>query len=208
MEQLIAQAAHLLLALAGAYYLALWFALVVWTFQDIQTRTRSVIAQIFATLLVVLFSVPGALLYLLMRPRETLDEQYERALEEEYLAQDLETAGRCPACRRPVQDDFQYCPFCRTSLKQLCISCGKLLRLDWPNCPYCGAVQPAEEPEVTVRERRTPLEAVQRVLERTVSLRERRSESTFPEEPRSTLPPGWSRGETASEPDTSELPRT
>jgi RNA polymerase subunit RPABC4/transcription elongation factor Spt4 len=166
-----------------------------------------VIAQIFATLLVVLFSAPGALLYLLMRPRETLEEQYERALEEEYLAQDLEAVGRCPACRRPVQEDFQFCPFCRTPLKQLCVSCGRLLRLDWPNCPYCGAVQPAEEPEVTVRERRTPLEAVQRVFERTATLRERRAGSSLPDEPESTLPPGWSRGHASDEPDTSELPR-
>ncbi|MCX7623859.1 MAG: zinc ribbon domain-containing protein [Thermomicrobium sp.] len=207
MEALIAQAAHLLLALAGAYYLALWFALVVWTFQDIQTRTRSVIAQIFATLLVVLFSLPGALLYLLMRPRETLEEQYERALEEEYLAQDLEAVGRCPACHRPVQEDFQFCPFCRTGLRQLCVSCGRLLRLDWPNCPYCGAAQPVEEPEVAVRERRTPLEAVQRVLERTVAGREPRAGATFPSEEATTLPPGWSRRDTADEPDTSELPR-
>ncbi len=206
MEQLIAQAAHLLLALAGAYYLALWFALVVWTFQDIQTRTRSVIAQIFGTLLVVLFSVPGALLYLLMRPRETLEEQYERALEEEYLAQDLEAVGRCPVCRRAVQEEFQFCPFCRTVLKQLCGSCGRLLRLDWPHCPYCGAAQ-REEAEVSLRERRTPLETVQRVLGRAGSGRERRAESAFPEEPQTTLPPGWSRREAANEPDTGKLPR-
>ncbi|MCM8745753.1 zinc ribbon domain-containing protein [Thermomicrobium sp. CFH 73360] len=207
MEQLIAQAVHLLLALGGAYYLALWFALVVWTFQDIQTRTRSVIAQIFATLLVVLFSVPGVVLYLLMRPRETLEEQYERALEEEYLIQDLEATDRCPSCRRPVQEEFQFCPYCRTALKQLCVSCGRLLSLDWPHCPYCGAAQPSEEPEFVVRERRSPLEAVQRALGRTVPLREHRTESSLPEEPASTLPPGWSRSEARAEPETDQLPR-
>ncbi|MDW7982087.1 MAG: zinc ribbon domain-containing protein [Thermomicrobium sp.] len=207
MEQLIAQAAHLLLALLGAYYLALWFALVVWTFQDIQTRTRSVIAQIFATLLVVLFSVPGVLLYLLMRPRETLDEQYERALEEEYLIHDLEAVDRCPQCRRVVQEEFQFCPYCRTALKQLCVACGRLLHLDWPHCPYCGAPQPTEEPELAVHERRSPLEAMQRALGRTVSLGERRSESPLSEESAATLPPRWTHGEARSEPKTDQLPR-
>lgn len=206
MEQLLAQAAHLVLALAGAYYLALWFALVVWTFQDIQTRTRSVIAQIFATLLVVLFSVPGALLYLLMRPRETLEEQYERALENEYLVQDLESAGRCPNCHRPVQDDFQFCPFCRVVLKQLCPACGRLLRLDWPHCPYCGTAQLSAEPEYAVRERRSPLAAVQRVLERTAGRRERGDEPELSDASSSTLPPGWTHR--TSDPDTSELPRS
>jgi RNA polymerase subunit RPABC4/transcription elongation factor Spt4 len=204
-EQLIAQAVHLLIALGGAYYLALWFALIVWTFQDIQTRTRSVIAQIFATLLVVLFSVPGTLLYLLMRPRETLEEQYERALEEEYLIQDLETAGRCPHCQRPVQDDFLLCPYCRAPLKQLCIACGRLLSLDWPHCPYCGTQQPTEEGDVTVQERRSPLEAVQRALGRTPG--GRRPEKTLPENEATTLPPGWSRSMRENEPDTSKLPR-
>lgn len=207
MEQFLAQAIHFLLAAAGAYYLALWFALVVWTFQDIQTRTRSVIAQIFATLLVVLFSVPGALLYLLMRPCETLEEQYERALEAEYLIQDLEAVGRCPSCGRAVQDQYQFCPYCRTSLKQLCVACGRLLQLDWLHCPYCGTTQPSEEPEYAAQEHRSPLAVVQRVLSRSSLPTRREATPTLPQEPPSTLPPSWRGRDSAREEETSELPR-
>ncbi|MEZ4500631.1 MAG: hypothetical protein R2839_11270 [Thermomicrobiales bacterium] len=61
-----------------------------WAYRDINARSQSVVTQIVGTLLVVLFSIPGALLYLLLRPKETLDEAYQRSLEEEYLLQDLE----------------------------------------------------------------------------------------------------------------------
>ena len=52
-EEVIARAFQLLVAMTGAYVVALWFALVVWTFRDIESRSRSVIAQIFSTLVVV-----------------------------------------------------------------------------------------------------------------------------------------------------------
>ena len=77
-EALIARIFQLFLALAGAYLLALWFALVVWTYRDITSRSTNAFTQIFSTLVVVLFFVPGALIYLILRPRETLDEAFQR----------------------------------------------------------------------------------------------------------------------------------
>lgn len=146
MEAILARIVHVTVAVGGAYYLALWFALVVWTFRDIQARSRSVIAQIFSTLVVVLFSVPGVLLYLLLRPRETLEEAFERSLQEEYVLQDLEGAGLCPECRQLVDNEFIYCPYCRTQLRHSCLECGRAVDVRWMICPYCGADQPAEEP--------------------------------------------------------------
>ena len=56
-----ARGAQFLLAIGIAYLIALWFALVAWTFRDIEARSRSVFTQVFSTLLVVLFFVPGLL---------------------------------------------------------------------------------------------------------------------------------------------------
>jgi RNA polymerase subunit RPABC4/transcription elongation factor Spt4 len=145
-EAVLARIVHVTIAVGGAYYLALWFALVVWTFRDIQARSRSVIAQIFSTLVVVLFSVPGVFLYLLLRPRETLEEAFERSLQEEYVLQDLEGAGMCPECRQLVDDEFVYCPYCRTQLRHSCLECGRAVDVRWVVCPYCGTEQPTEEP--------------------------------------------------------------
>lgn len=138
-DAIIARGFQLLLALTGAYTIALWFALIVWTFRDIESRSRSVVAQIFSTLLVVLFFLPGALIYFLLRPKETLDETFGRALEEEYLLQDLEDLSLCPNCHRPVDDDFVACPHCFTELRHTCHSCNRLVDVSWSICAYCTA---------------------------------------------------------------------
>ncbi len=141
MFEIAGRAAQVLVALTGAYLVVLWFALIVWTFRDIEGRSRSVFTQVFSTLLSVLFFVPGVLLYLLLRPKETLDEAFQRSLEEEYLLQDLEELPHCPACHRYVEDDFVLCPHCHATLREPCTSCERLIDLRWPLCPYCGVVQ-------------------------------------------------------------------
>ena len=80
----------ILVVLGIAYVIAIWFALVAWTFRDIESRSKSVFTQVFSTLLVVLFFIPGLVLYLILRPKETLDQTFQRTLEEEYLLQDLD----------------------------------------------------------------------------------------------------------------------
>lgn len=145
MEALIARAVQVLIALGGAYILTLWFAIVVWTFQDIQARSRSVVAQIFSTLVVLIFSIPGLLIYLILRPRYTLDDAFQRSLEEEYLMQDLEELPLCPGCQQYVEDDWVFCPNCRTELRDNCISCDQLIDLRWEICPFCGTEQYEDE---------------------------------------------------------------
>jgi RNA polymerase subunit RPABC4/transcription elongation factor Spt4 len=150
MVELVARAAQVLAALGGAYLIAMWFVLIVWTYRDIQARSNSVFTQLFSTLLVVLFFIPGVLLYLLLRPKETIDEAYQRSLEEEYLLQDLEELALCPSCSRHVDGDFVLCPHCQTQLREGCVNCGRLVDLKWPVCPYC-AVPQKERAEIGVR---------------------------------------------------------
>jgi hypothetical protein len=133
-----ARGAQFLLAIGIAYVVALWFAVVAWTFRDIEARSRSVFTQVFSTLLVVLFFVPGLLLYLILRPKETLDQAFQRALEEEYLLQDLDELPLCPGCQRAVDTEFILCPHCQTQLREPCPSCARLIDLRWSVCPYCA----------------------------------------------------------------------
>lgn len=137
MIETAARGAQFFLAIGIAYLIALWFALVAWTFRDIESRSRSVFTQVFSTLLVVLFFVPGLLLYLILRPKETLDQVFQRALEEEYLLQDLDELPLCPGCQRSVDADFVVCPHCQTSLRHACSSCSRLIDRRWAICPYC-----------------------------------------------------------------------
>lgn len=149
-ESVLARGLQVLLALGGAYLLALWFVLIVWTFRDIETRSRSVVTQVFSTLLVVLFWVPGLMLYWMLRPKQTLDEAYQRSLEEEYLVQDIEEVPVCPSCQRFVEDDFRLCPHCQTELRENCIHCDHLIDLNWHICPYCGTDQDRQVPAATI----------------------------------------------------------
>lgn len=141
MLEIAGRAAQILVALAGSYLVVLWFALIVWTFRDIETRSRNVFTQVFSTLISVLFFIPGVLLYMLLRPKMTLDETFQRSLEEEYLLQDLEELPHCPSCHRHVEDDFVICPHCHGQLREPCGGCERLVDLRWPLCPYCGIVQ-------------------------------------------------------------------
>jgi RNA polymerase subunit RPABC4/transcription elongation factor Spt4 len=133
-----ARGVQFLLAIGIAYLIALWFALIAWTFRDIEARSRSVFTQVFSTLLVVLFFVPGLMLYLILRPKETLDQAFQRALEEEYLLQDLDDLPLCQGCQRTVDPEYVLCPHCQTSLRGPCPACSRLIDLRWNVCPYCA----------------------------------------------------------------------
>ena len=135
----------LFVAITAAFLTAAWISAVIWAFRDIRARSRDVFAQVLATLLVLvffpLFPIPGLILYMILRPRETLAEAYERTLEEEALLQGIEERLACPGCNRSIQEDYLYCPTCHTRLKKPCLECGRQLHLKWSLCPYCGATQ-------------------------------------------------------------------
>ncbi len=128
---------EILVGLTIAYTATLWLTLVIWTFRDAQARSTDLFVQLISTLFVALFNLPGLVLYLILRPHETLAEQYERSLEEETLLQDLKQDMLCPSCQHVIQAEFQMCPRCRMRLKRQCPDCDKMLDLDWTTCPYC-----------------------------------------------------------------------
>ncbi len=136
-----------LTAFGGAFLAALWIALVIWTYRDIRARARDPLVQILSALLVAVLNLPGVLVYLILRPARTLEEEYQHTLEEESLLQALEELPLCPGCERRVKDDWQVCPNCHTKLKKACHHCGKLMELPWNVCPYCGTPVPGMRQE-------------------------------------------------------------
>jgi RNA polymerase subunit RPABC4/transcription elongation factor Spt4 len=77
-------------------------------------------------------------LYLIVRPRETLAEVYERSLAEETLLAEVEKNRLCPTCCQWVGADWLVCPHCRTRLHRVCPACSRLAEPDWALCAYCG----------------------------------------------------------------------
>jgi RNA polymerase subunit RPABC4/transcription elongation factor Spt4 len=135
----------------GAYVVALYLGLIVWTFRDIRSRTRDMLAHIMAALLVAVFNLPGLLIYMLVRPKTTLAEEYDRTLTEEAVLHELDAKLLCPNCQHDIETDFIVCPSCHHQLKLRCVGCGRLVLPDWDVCPYCGRFQDdtpaAVEPE-------------------------------------------------------------
>jgi RNA polymerase subunit RPABC4/transcription elongation factor Spt4 len=125
----------------AAVVIAFWLALVVWTWRDMRARSRDVIGQVVAAVSVIILFVPGLFVYLLLRPRETITEAYERSLEEEALLQEIEEHQQCPGCGQRLREDWQVCPACHTRVRKPCRACGRLLDLTWELCPHCATSQ-------------------------------------------------------------------
>jgi len=125
------------------YVLLLWLGTAYWAFRDMQARTENPLLPYFAAGLIIFFTpvlfIFAVVLYLIVRPRETLAEVYERSLAEETLLAEVEKNQLCPVCRDRVESDWLVCPNCRTRLHRVCPSCNRLAEPSWPLCAYCGS---------------------------------------------------------------------
>ena len=139
----------------GIFVITLWLALIIWAYRDMKARSRDVFARVLVAVFVAILHVPGLIIYLLLRPKETIAEAYERSLEEEALLQEIEAKPTCPGCGQHVHTDWQACPHCHTRLKKPCSHCNKLLDFAWEICPHCASRQHMYQPdEDTVRSSR------------------------------------------------------
>lgn len=136
-------------AFFGAFLAALWLSIIFWTLRDIRSRSEDRLVQILATLTVAILNIPGLVVYLILRPSETLDEAYFSLLEEEALLAQIEERTLCPGCSSQVDTDWVVCAHCHTRLRKSCHECGNLLELPWQVCPFCGAPSPGSEAEST-----------------------------------------------------------
>lgn len=134
-------------AWGGAFFTALWLSLLIWTYRDIRARTQDPLIRILAVLVVAVLFLPGIVIYLILRPRQSLEEEYQYMLEEEALLQSIEEQPVCPGCARHVEERWRICPNCHTRLKKVCHECGKLMKLSWSLCPYCGTPEPGKRRE-------------------------------------------------------------
>jgi RNA polymerase subunit RPABC4/transcription elongation factor Spt4 len=147
-------------AWGGAFIAALWLSLVIWSYRDIRQRARDPLARILAVLVVAVLFLPGIIIYLILRPPRTLEEEYQQTLEEEALLQSIEESSLCPGCGRRTRENWTVCPNCHTKLRKACHQCGKLMELPWNLCPYCGAAAPGMRREgLTLDEALRPIPA-------------------------------------------------
>jgi RNA polymerase subunit RPABC4/transcription elongation factor Spt4 len=133
---------YALTGFAAAFGVALWLSLLIWTYRDIRKRSRGRLVHILAVLMVGILFLPGILVYLILRPPRTLEEDYQQTLEEEALLQSIEDTPLCPGCSRRIREDWIICPNCHTKLRKKCHHCGRFMELPWNLCPFCGTPAP------------------------------------------------------------------
>lgn len=125
--------------LIGLLFIALWIALVYWTYTDSSRRGSM---PIIWGIVAVLFPYVGTLIYLIVRPPEYELDRRERELELAVMERELrDRTLSCPNCRATVEKDYLLCPECGWELKKPCVSCERALNLEWKVCPYCGTDQ-------------------------------------------------------------------
>jgi hypothetical protein len=131
--------------LAIFFVAVFWLAVAVWVYKDARRRVDDPWLVAMATLIGLVPPFVGALIYLLLRPPEYLEEVRERELEIRAMEDRLATRDlHCPVCRAQVEANFLVCPVCTTKLKQSCVNCKAPLEALWQVCPYCET--PVETP--------------------------------------------------------------
>ena len=124
--------------LAILFVAVFWLAVAVWVYKDARRRIEDPWLVAMATLIGLVPPFIGALVYLLLRPPEYLEEVRERELEIRAMEDRLANRNlHCPVCRAQVESTFLICPVCTTKLKQACASCKAPLEALWQVCPFC-----------------------------------------------------------------------
>ncbi|MBN1618553.1 zinc ribbon domain-containing protein [Candidatus Dojkabacteria bacterium] len=132
-------------AMLGKYlvyvFIAFWFFVSVWAWFDASERYKSRIWVALWFLIVLVFNIFGLLIYIILRPKSTKDENNWLDLERRYLSFESAGLSDCPRCGQEVYPNFIYCPKCGKDLRYKCKKCEVYLEPEWNTCPFCGTPQ-------------------------------------------------------------------
>jgi RNA polymerase subunit RPABC4/transcription elongation factor Spt4 len=132
------------------YIFALWLALTIWTWFDVASRTSNIFYRFGAIVLVALGSLLGFVVYLMLRPSQTVEEVQFRYLEEK-IFEAQSKAALCNSCGEVVEPEFSFCASCGVKVRKNCGNCERELSYTWNICPYCAHPQ-KETDKVTITE--------------------------------------------------------
>ena len=149
-----------------------WLVIIGWVWIDSSERTSKKGLKVGYILLVIFFNIFGLIIYLIIRPSETIEEIYWEDLDRRYLKYETSELGDCPRCGSQLYPGYVFCTNCGYRLKVKCPQCGVLIDKDHVFCEYCGfkikerATVQEEHPTVKVMEEQ--ITATKREAEKTV----------------------------------------
>jgi hypothetical protein len=114
-----------------------WLVVTSWIWVDSDERTTNKWMRLFYVV-IGLIPVLGWIIYLIVRPSETIDEIYWGDLERRYLKYEAKDLGDCPQCGTQLYPGFIFCPNCKQRIKRKCSNCGVYVDLEYKYCTQCG----------------------------------------------------------------------
>lgn len=129
------------------FFIFFWLSIVVWTINDVMNRSKNLLFQCFAVVLVMAFNVPGLIVYIIFRPQKTLEDVNFERLEKKLLLNSLENQEICPNCEKVIEGEHLFCPYCQAKVKKECKHCHKLIEETYKYCPYCSSAVTAKSPK-------------------------------------------------------------
>jgi len=115
-----------------------WIVVLYWVWLDSGERTSNRMVKVSYVALVAILNVVGLIIYLIIRPIQTIEEIYWGDLERRYLKYETAELGDCVKCGRQLYPGFVYCPDCREKIKTKCPNCKVSIDKKSKFCPYCG----------------------------------------------------------------------
>ena len=137
-----------------------WVVVTSWIWIDSDERTTNKWIRIFYVV-IGMIPVLGWIIYLIVRPPETIDEIYWGDLERRYLKYEAKDLGDCPQCGTQLYPGYIFCPNCNKRIKTKCSRCGVYVDLDSKYCVHCGnqiKKKVVKEEEITQEEMQKQIE--------------------------------------------------
>src|SRR5256885_16248974 len=129
---------HVVVNLLIFFAIVLWLSVAYWVYKDAKRRIDDPVLVAVSVAVGLVLPYVGALVYMLFRPPEYLEDVRERELEIKAMEERLSRRDmHCPVCRAEVDPAFLICPVCTTRLRQSCANCKAPLEALWQVCPYC-----------------------------------------------------------------------
>ncbi len=119
-------------------FVVFWIVVLDWVWMDSGERTTNKKARVIYVLLVLFLNIFGWIIYLIVRPSQTIEQIYWADLERRYLKYETAELGDCIKCGAQLYPGYTFCPKCGLEIKNKCRACGMYIEKDSEYCAFCG----------------------------------------------------------------------